>query len=344
MAQQQSGITVAEAGEREIIRLLSRYMARVAGQVLVSIGDDCAVLAPPGESVREVLTTDMLVEGTHFLRNGDTDWYSLGRKAVVANISDIASMGARPVALLISLGLPGDLPVVCLEELYRGMAEETARWGGALVGGDTTRSPLMIINVAVTGYASTGNVIPLRSACRPGQNVYLSGALGGSLAGLRILMESGLANLRTSEMAEGLLRRHWLPEPRVMLGQALAAVCTDLAMIDISDGLYNELHLLSDASKVGIEVDLDQVPLWSGVDKFAGRTGSSVDHYRLFSGEEYELLFATAMPEDELRNRLVGLVCPISRIGRVIAGNGVVFTRQGNVVEVSDSTFAHFPG
>lgn len=335
-------LTVARLGERALIARLARYMAPAGDAVLVSVGDDCAVLAPPSEPVREVLTTDMLVEGTHFLRNGETDWPGLGHKAVAANVSDVASMGAKPVSILVSLGLPPELPVADLEAFYQGMAEEACASGAALVGGDVTRSPILVISLAVTGHLAPGSRAALRSACLPGQAVYVSGALGGSLAGLRLLTEPACAPLRTAPFAERLVRRHWRPEPRVTLGLALAASCPDLAMLDISDGLSNELHLMAEASGMRIEIDLDAVPVWPGVAEFAEATTVPLDHFRLFSGEEYELLFATALPEAALRKRLTGIDPPVTRIGAVREGTGVAFLRQGRPVQVADQTFSHF--
>lgn len=337
-------LSVSQTGERELIRRLACFLAPSQGQVLVGPGDDCAVVNPPPHPGREILTTDMLVEGTHFLRTRDTAWYCLGRKAVAANISDVATMGGCPASILISLGLPADLPVRCVEEIYAGMADEAALAGGALVGGDTTRSPVLVLNIAVTAWAPCHQTLPLRSCCRPGQYVYLSGAMGGSLAGLRLLTEPRYAFYRSGPGAEVLLNRHLAPAPRLRLGQTLARACEDLAMIDISDGLYNELSLLSQASGVRIVIDLDAVPVLPAVLSVMPEVASGgCDEYRLFSGEEYELLFATATPPHELCRALEDKTLPVvTPIGRVEKGEGIVLLRKGAPVFLPDRTFAHF--
>ena len=337
---------VSQLGERGLLEAIAPHMAPAGGRVLVGMGDDAAVVSHGAEGPSlEVLTTDMMVEGTHFLRGPDTDWERLGRKAIASNVSDVASMAAWPGFALVSLGVPGDLPLGALLGLYAGLGGECRRQGAALVGGDTVFSPVMVLNIALTGSRAAARPVPLRSRCRPGQNLYLSGHVGASRAGLVLLTDVSAAALRGEPWAAALLERHLAPEPRVALGMALGAALDDLAMIDISDSVMNELRLLAEASGVGMRVEVDAVPVAHETRTFCAARGLATAQFALSSGEEYELMFATASPPEEVAALLAraGVDTPVSRIGSVTDGGGVRFVdAAGNSVAVEDSTFSHF--
>jgi thiamine-monophosphate kinase len=335
-----------DIGERGLLEKLSSFVAGTSHDVVVGFGDDAAVVAhgAAGE-FEEILTTDMLVEGTHFRCTDDTDFHLLGRKAIVANVSDIAAMGGAPRFVLVSLALSGDMPLGCVLELYRGMDFEARRWGALLVGGDTVFCPHMALNIALTGRKPARQQVPLRSNCRAGQHVYISGNLGASRAGLRLLEEPMLEEHRDLSYGHRLVMRHLQPEPRPALGQALAATQPGLAMIDISDSLFNELHLLARASRCGFRIEVGRIPASAELRAFCGATGEALCDYTLFSGEEYELLFSTHMDEVDLLALLHGhdIATPVHRIGEVTDGNEVVFVdRAGVPLDLKDLTFRHF--
>jgi thiamine-monophosphate kinase len=294
----------------------------------------------PSETCKhQVLTTDMMVEGTHFLRSESTDWERVGRKALTANLSDIASMGADPGFALISIGLPGDFPVGAVLSLYSGMHAVARRFGTWLVGGDTVFSPVVVLSIALTGTVPRGRGWALRSECKPGQHVYVSGNLGSSRAGLRLLTEPDMS------CAHRLVQRHLDPEPRLALGRALASGFSELGMIDISDSLANELSLLAEASGVGFRIETNRVPAAPELRALCEQTGESLLDYTLFSGEEYELLFTAAPDEAEMHTLLKrsGVTVPVRRIGEVTTGSGIVFLdSRGNKLDVADHTFKHF--
>jgi len=339
-------VTIAEVGERGLLEVLAPFVGMPGGEIIEGFGDDAAVVAYSNSSKQvEVLTTDMLVEGTHFLNTRHTDWEQVGRKAVTANISDMAAMGASPKFMLISIGIPASFTVGDLRSLYSGMANEARRYQAVLVGGDTVRSPVLVVNIALTGIKPCNEPLPLRSRCRTGQTVYVSGELGGCRAGLELLTDPSMEEMRRFPYTEDLLIRHKSPQPRLELGRALTSQFSDLAMIDISDSLYNELHLLARASGVEIEVRVDQVPVMPEVVQFAHARGRDPHQYALSSGEEYELLFATAAPPDKVRKVMweKKTDLPITPIGRVCAGHGVrLLGRDGAKLTVSDQTFQHF--
>lgn len=340
--------TVADIGEHALIAALAPYVATAKGYVVVGMGDDAAVVARESVGVwHDVVTTDMLVAGTHFLANRETDWKRLGHKAVAANISDLAAMGARPRYLLVSLAVPGCQPVASMLSLYAGMHEEAVRWGAVLVGGDTVRHSSLTIAVTAVGSVPAGRALPLRKNAVAGQHVYVSGHLGSSAAGLLVLTDLSSGEPHNDFVATYLVQRHLQPEPRPVLGQILADLCPDLAMVDISDSLYNELHLLALASGAGFDISADRIPLAKELREYCRRTGRDPVELGLFSGEEYELLFCTVTGPEELVAALAaaGNSVPVTLIGRVTDTSGVVVLRDasGHVWTPLDRTFRHFP-
>lgn len=336
---------VADLGERGLLELIAPFVTCGGKGVRMGFGDDCAVMKPPRGAEHEVLTADMLVEGTHFLNHNATNWEWLGRKAVAVNISDLAAMGAEPQSLLVSLGLPGHTPAKNIVALYRGLSAEAKRWGASLIGGDTVSSPQIVINIAATGWIPAGWSLPLRSKCKVGQHVYVSGGLGGSRAGLEILMDPNKGRRLGGKLGLRLAMRHQLPVPRLELGRALAAGCPDLAMIDVSDSLSNELGLLAEASSVGFEIEVERLPAFNGVKEYCAATQRPLLELLMFSGEEYELLFTTSRSLDEIRRLLKAAKTKvrITRIGRVSRSRGVnIVDVDRNTISLKDSTFRHF--
>lgn len=334
---------ISTIGERGIIEEIASELRRKSPDVLLGIGDDCAVTK--WKSAGTVLTTDMLVEGTHFLRTKKTDWFALGRKSVAVNISDTAAMGAESKFIMVSLGAPGDLTSHAVKELYRGMREEAARWGAVIVGGDTVGAPQVIINIALIAAPMSNRPLPRRSNCRPGMHLYVSGILGASAAGLRLITDPKCIPFARRRSAAALLARHNTPEPRVPLGRALVSSLDRLAMIDISDSLWNETNLLAAASKVGILVNIDAVPLAPGLQDFAAASGDDPRVIAAFSGEEYELLFATDLGPSGMAQLLAKkrIATPVTRIGEIFRGKGVVFVDNlGNQLALENQTFSHF--
>jgi thiamine-monophosphate kinase len=185
----------------------------------------------------------------------------------------------------------------------------------------------------------------LRSGCKPNQNVYVSGALGGCRAGLELQLNPQLHHWRSESWAAQLIARQQVPEPRVALGRFLAENHPDVAIIDISDGLHNELHLLSESSRVGFEIDLERTPLFPGGEQFCASRGVDGHKYALSSGEEYELLFCTAADEAELHAGLANasISTRVTKIGHVTAGQEILFIdNHWNRISIEPETFKHF--
>lgn len=288
------------------------------------IGDDCAVL-PVADGDALLFTADLLNEGVHFLRRA-TSARELGGKALAVNLSDIAAMGGRPVATLLSLALPPDAGETWAEEFMEGYRALSERYGVALVGGDTTRSGQGItINVTAIGRAPL-SCIKRRSAARPGDVLFTTGALGASGAGLRDLLAGRLDTPAAVE--------HRNPRPQVEEGLWLGMRREVHAMMDLSDGLASDLRHILDRSGVGAEVLLERVPVAEGSDL---QTAAC-------SGEDYKLLL-TADAEgagrlaDEFLKRFGS---PLHPLGRITGTRELVWLQNGNPVPLDWHGFTHY--
>jgi len=301
----------------------------------ISIGDDAAAWdAPAGTTV---LTTDTMVEGVHF-DLAWMGWADLGWKTIAVNLSDVAAMGCAPTYGVVTLGLRGDLDVDDVVAMYGGMAEACKRFGCMVVGGDTVRSPVFFVTVAMQG--STGLADPLltRGGASPGEAVAVTGAVGSSAAGLRILR--GGAGSIDAVTASRLTTAHRRPEPRVAEGRALARAGASAA-IDVSDGLLADLTKLCEASGVSAELHTASVPT-----DLSLKRAFADDRLELAitGGEDYELLFTA--PRDVVEWVTAEVDVPITVIGEVTAGGGTVtvLDASGAAFDLDRRGWDHFAG
>lgn len=302
---------------------IRRRFADLPDQGFEGIGDDCAVLPLGGEAL--VFTSDLLTEGVHFLRHA-TSARELGGKSLAVNLSDVAAMGARPVATLLSIALPPDASGVWAEEFMEGYRELSARFGTSLVGGDTTRSESGVtINVTAIGRSPLTHLKRRRDA-RPGDALFVAGELGASGAGLRDL----LAGHPDTPPA----RIHRNPQPQVDEGIWLGGRPEVHAMMDLSDGLASDLRHILDESDCGAEVELERIPVAAGADLRTAACG----------GEDYKLLFtaaptATRQLEEEF---LARFGTPLHRIGRITERAGLTWLQAGSPVQLDWQGFTHY--
>ena len=236
-----------------------------------------------------LVSTDMLLEGTHFLRD-DIPARLLGWKSAAVNFSDIAAMGGRPAGSFLSLGLPKGLDSDWTDAFLAGYKECSDFCGAPLLGGDTTTSQDGIaINVTVIGQCERGRSRK-RGDAVPGDLICVTGPLGDSAAGLQVILQGA----RGPEAAETLVQRHYRPVPRIREGLALAATPGVHAMMDISDGVASDLRHILKASDVGATVRTQDVPLSAEMRQVCAQQGWDAVSLALSGGEDYELLFTMA--------------------------------------------------
>jgi thiamine-monophosphate kinase len=292
------------ARETEIIKRIRRRAKTKLRELRVGIGDDCAVLRPKrGEEL--VVTADLSLEGTHFRR----EWHparSIGHRCLARGLSDIAAMGARPVASFLSLALPCDLPQRWVDEFLDGFLALADRYGCPLAGGDISQSSQGVItDVMVIGSVPRGKAV-LRSKAKPGDVIYVTGTLGGSAVTLRELQEQKAPRLRPLTQAPlGMTQseeKHWFPEPRIEVGEFLRKNKLAHAMIDISDGLSTDLAHICNESSVGAIINRNLIPVSAGAHL----------ELALHGGEDYELLF-TASPRARVPVQIDGVA--VTEIG-----------------------------
>ena len=285
---------VKDLGEFGVIDLLNRMVidqrdgpdngAPLAFSLLVDSGDDTAVWETG--KARELFTTDTMVEGVHFTRD-TTPWRDLGWKSIASNVSDVAAMGGSPTYALITLGLPPETEVADLKDLYQGMLELGNQFGVAIVGGDMVRSPVAFITVSLVGVIKKDPM--LRTSARPSDLVAVTGHVGSSGAGLKLMLEFPG---ETSDAADYLRNCHRRPVPEVAAGQLLVESGITTAM-DVSDGLFDDLSKLTRASGVSARICADQLPVHDFVRQ---RFPNDWLGLALGGGEDYVLLFTGPRP------------------------------------------------
>lgn len=284
--------------------------------LLLGIGDDAALFRPNPRH-ETILTCDWFLEGTHFLRDKHPP-DSLGWKCLARAVSDVAAMGGIPRCFLLSLALPATLTGRWLDLFLGGLRRASRKFQCVLAGGDTTRRNNVLINVTVVGEVSAGHAI-LRSGAKDGDAIYLSGCLGEAELGL-LMLRSGSAPRSKRNPA---LMKQLYPEPRLALGQWLAANRLATSMIDLSDGLSTDLGRLCTASRVGALLDPDGFPAVKVPSRLRSRIRHPLD-LALDGGDDYELLFTAGpgkLPTVPWHFR--GL--PITPIGYVTSGPNVVW-------------------
>lgn len=303
--------------------------------VRLGIGDDTAALAFGKENL--LFTCDAVVENVHF----NLDYFSFfdaGRRLASGNLSDIAAMGGKPLAAIITLGVRRGLSEKNILEAYQGISTLLSKFNCSIVGGDIVRSEEFFMDMGMLGM--TGNKLFKRSGARPNELVVVTGELGRSLLGFRLLSK---AKKRTLSV---LTEKHLRPFPRLVESDFLVSKIKVGGMIDISDGLSSELHHLCAQSGVGFEIEEEKLPLHPALVKKAQELGLSATHLAFSSGEEYELLFTCPASEEKKLadwNRGHRKV-PFTVIGRTMKSPKRVFlkNKNGRMTEIGATGYKHF--
>jgi thiamine-monophosphate kinase len=334
----------AKLGEFDLIwrffKAGSESMAQnQTNQVLLGIGDDCALLQPdPAQSL--AVTSDMLVEGRHFFAGANPEW--LGHKALAVNLSDLAAMGAKPVGFTLALALP-HADSSWLTQFSQGLFRLAQQWQCPLIGGDTTQGPLTICITAL-GHVPSGDAIK-RSGAKVGDDIWVSGSLGDARLALGALRSEWPLD---HSSLETILHRMHQPEPRIALGMQLRGIAS--SALDVSDGLLGDLGHILKASQVNAEVLIDQLPISRTL---AAQTERLRRQCAANGGDDYELCFTAPKNKRTEIESLSTTLLPLTRIGSISStSNGteptlILRDANGNLLNAAESmrlmqSFDHF--
>ena len=310
-------------------------------QVGRGLGDDCAVLDLGGPG-RVCVSTDMLMEGVHFRLETTSAW-QLGWKSLAVNLSDLAAMGAVPTACLLAVAWPVEIKPVWIEAFRDGLAACAKRFDCVLVGGDTVKSPgLMCLSLTVLGKIAEGEAVERRGG-DAGDLLFVAGFLGDSAAGLHLLTKGGGDTLSEEERL-ALIAAHLQPEPQVALGRVLAREGLATAMIDLSDGLLQDLGHVARASGLGAVVVASHLPISRAAGRLADACGLDVLNWALSGGEDYLLLFAIPPMEVERMEQVCGQLKgrdPV-RIGVLTDDPGLRLQKDGLMMAAPHEGYDHF--
>lgn len=321
-----------EFGERRLVELVRRICRKGKG-VIVGIGDDAAVVEVGGGCI--VATTDMLVAKQHFPPGTGPE--QMGRKAVAVNLSDLAAMGARPLGVVFSVGLPRELEVKFVERIVRGMDGAAREYGTSVIGGDIDECDELVIAGAAFGTCRR-DAIMMRSGARPGDLLAVTGYLGSASAGLSILL-----GRKNAKRYPALVRAQLDPVPRIREGVALAETGGVKAAIDITDSLASNLWQMARESGVRMVVEEESIPVHPALRGYCMERGLDPMEFALFGGEDFELLLAVKPDRMEAAlSALRKIGTPLTRIGRVEEGRGVFVERKGELRRLPDRGYEHF--
>lgn len=333
---------IRELGELYLVKKLTGQFTPGHPRVVKGIGDDASVTIQDNSKYL-LCTTDTLVEDTHFSLQY-TSPRSLGRKAVSISASDIAAMGGTPMFLFTSIILPPSTPIDFIDLLYKGIKERAHEFDVALIGGNTSSSPdKIIINTTILGEVPKGEAI-FRKGASVGNMIYVTGRLGDSGLGLKLLKESQKSKNKSKNLKNKAILKHIDPLPRVREGRELAKKKLATSMIDVSDGLISDLKHITEESGIGAEIWLKKLPVSAGFKKWLKGHPQDIT-LALSGGEDYELLFTApkgnAAKIDALSMKL-GI--PITHIGEIVPkGCGItVLDEKGDIFHLADEGFEHF--
>ena len=368
---------VKKLGEFGLIERIRRFLTdKQKGKIdFIGIGDDTAVIKILPEKYL-LWTTDVLIEGIHFSRVPDpffelvprAGWssgYILGWKSLAINLSDIAAMGGVPKYALVTLGLKGNEDIKFVDELYRGM-KAVGQSETQILGGDISKSPVLMINISVLGEVEKKNLV-LRKGARPGDVICVTGFCGDSAAGFELLKCRGdiydahsfchceNSDVTSKDVAISLVKKHLMPPPRLKESQVIAKNHLATSMIDNSDGLLASIKFLCQTSGVGAKIYEDKIPISQELrnlenhphlnpSPLRGRGGWGVN-LALTGGEDYELIFT--VPPHKLRDVLTKIpkltTTPVSPVGEIVRDKKIyVFDARGKKRTLKNIGYDHF--
>jgi len=330
--------TLRELGEFGLIKRIAEYFP-VQSENMSGIGDDCAIL-PFNDKENMLVTTDMLIENRHFLLDKITP-YELGYKSLSVNLSDIAAMGGTPVGAFLSIGIPSKIDLLFIDRFFEGLKFLSGKTHTLLLGGDTTGSPdNLVINIAVIGKAEK-DYIKRRSSAKPGDIVCVTGNLGDSTAGLKVLLE----NIPYTKLTKYFIRQHHMPRPHLKEGQWLSKQDGIRAMIDISDGVESDIHRIMESSLVGAQLEMDKLPVSKELILAQQQFSWNIWEIALNGGEDYCLMTTVDPLKYENINETYLKIFhhPLYKIGTITGHTGKLeLYLNGRKITTEKHGFDHF--
>ena len=327
--------SVSSIGEFGLINYIKKNntVAKKQHNVCLDIGDDCFAFNSFKNS-KYVVTTDILIEGTHFKKEFASA-KQIASKAVEVNVSDIASMGtAKPLYLFISIGIPKNTKEQYIKELFKGIKETCNKYNIHISGGDTVSSQLLTVSITLIG-VTTKKVIT-RTGAKVGDLIYVSNSFGDSGAGLQILLEN---KKKLTKYEKNLINKHLCPNARLELANMICEKINVTSMTDSSDGLNKSIELLTTDNKKGAKIYLEQIPLSKDLIQYTNNDFYGKYNYALFGGEEFELVF-TISPK--YKNILEKLSKQVFCIGQVTNTNKVEYFENNKKRTFKNNEYKHF--
>ncbi|MGA1869260.1 MAG: thiamine-phosphate kinase [bacterium] len=349
-----------DLGELELVELINKKIeigTQCSGREMLTLvkasGDDAAVLKI-SDTTSLLISKDLLIERIHFLKENIIP-KQLAQKALAVNISDIAAMGGKPGWVLIGFAGPGDTSLSFITDLYDAFMEVCAFYGLKIIGGDTSSSPgPIVLSITIVGLMSTNKII-YRSGAQEGDRIMVSGILGGARIGLSLLQEMKKheehkeKDSMMREVKNRLIQRHYAPTPRVDIGTLLAENELATAMIDVSDGLIQDLGHMCRLSHVGAVIKKNDVPVDPDVITLGDVSGEDPYDAALRGGEDYELLFTVTEEKKSFVQRFI-----FEKTGNKITDIGYIIPSALNEIKIEDKRgqycgalykgFDHFKG
>lgn len=331
---------IQDIGEFGFIRSIMDNCQFSSEKLVKGIGDDCAVIGPYGDKLL-LMTTDLLLQDIHFVW-GKTSPEHLGQKAAAVNLSDIAAMGGQALHLFLSLAIPKSMAVKDLHSIYSGIKKMCRRYRVNILGGDTSASPdKLMINVSVLGEVNESEAL-YRDGAGPGDGIYVTGNMGDSAAGLKLIKKELSA---PDSLADMLIDKHNLPLPCLETGRLIAQTRMASAMIDLSDGLMADLRHICDASNTGANLYHSALPISPQLKTLSEINNFDPHELALFGGEDYHLLVTVPKKyTSSFQKTLEAKGVPhIHRVGEITKQKGMaVFMPDGTEKQFETKAFEHF--
>ena len=329
--------TLSSLGEFGLIRRLQKQLGKTPTKNLImGIGDDAAVRRIHSNYF-QLLTHDLLLEGVHFLAKTPKDFLNVGWKALAVNLSDIAAMGGMALEAVVGIGIPTNSKLHQVDEIYRGLKQCAKKYSCTIVGGDTNLSKKgWVLAVTVLGYSKTKPLF--RNGAKPGDTLWVTGTLGGAVLGWKAIQKKEF-----SPSTKIFRQLHARPMPRLQWGQQLLKCGMVSSMIDLSDGLAGDLNHISEASRVGFNVEVDKIPSLPNFFKTCANLHLDEIPLLLSGGEDYELLFTVKRgQEDKFIYWLKKEKIPATHIGSADKFPGLRYFKTGKKISKAFKGFRHF--